>query len=86
MLEKINETTEFLRRAGIINPDAGIILGTGLGELTANIENRIEIDKGDQDINKCKWKTWQSGSECQFHPNSYCWAYILCTYASGYRQ
>jgi purine-nucleoside phosphorylase len=47
MLEKINETTEFLRGKGIINPDAGIILGTGLGELTSKIENRIEIDYKD---------------------------------------
>jgi purine-nucleoside phosphorylase len=44
MLEKINETTEFLRSKGITDPDAGIILGTGLGGLTARIENRIEID------------------------------------------
>lgn len=44
MLEKIKETTEFLRRKGINNPDAGIILGTGLGGLTSKIENRIEID------------------------------------------
>jgi len=44
MLEKINETKEFLNARGIINPDAGIILGTGLGGLTAKIENRIEID------------------------------------------
>jgi purine-nucleoside phosphorylase len=42
MLEKINETTEFLKSRGILNPDAGIILGTGLGGLTAKIENRIE--------------------------------------------
>jgi purine-nucleoside phosphorylase len=47
MLEKINETTEFLRKKGIINPDAGIILGTGLGGLTAKMENRIEIDYAD---------------------------------------
>jgi purine-nucleoside phosphorylase len=47
MLEKINETTEFLRSKGIINPDAGIILGTGLGGLTARISNRIEIDYKD---------------------------------------
>jgi purine-nucleoside phosphorylase len=47
MLERINETTEFLRSRGIINPDAGIILGTGLGELTSKIENRIEIDYKD---------------------------------------
>lgn len=44
MLEKINETTEFLKARGMINPDAGIILGTGLGGLTAKIENTIEID------------------------------------------
>ena len=47
MLEKINETTEFLKTNGIKNPDAGIILGTGLGGLTAKIENRIEIDYKD---------------------------------------
>jgi len=47
MLEKIIETTEFLRAKGIIDPDAGIILGTGLGELTAKINNRIEIDYKD---------------------------------------
>ncbi len=47
MLERINETTEFLKSRGIINPDAGIILGTGLGGLTAKIENRIEIDYKD---------------------------------------
>jgi purine-nucleoside phosphorylase len=47
MLEKINETTEFLKSVGILNPDAGIILGTGLGGLTAKIENKIEIDYKD---------------------------------------
>ena len=47
MLEKIIETTEFLKARGFINPDAGIILGTGLGELTAKIANRIEIDYKD---------------------------------------
>ena len=47
MLEKIIETTEFLREKGIIDPDAGIILGTGLGELTAKIDKRIEIDYKD---------------------------------------
>jgi len=44
MLERINETVAFLRAKGIIDPDAGIILGTGLGELASRIENRIEID------------------------------------------
>jgi purine-nucleoside phosphorylase len=47
MLEKIIETTEFLKARGIINPEAGIVLGTGLGELTSKIENRIEIDYKD---------------------------------------
>jgi purine-nucleoside phosphorylase len=47
MLEKIKETTGFLKANGILNPDAGIILGTGLGGLTAKIENRIEIDYKD---------------------------------------
>lgn len=47
MLEKIIETTAFLKAKGIINPEAGIILGTGLGELTAKIDKRIEIDYKD---------------------------------------
>jgi purine-nucleoside phosphorylase len=47
MLEKIIETTEFLKARGFVNPDAGIILGTGLGELTTKITNRIEIDYKD---------------------------------------
>ncbi len=47
MLERIKETTEFLKSKGVINPDAGIILGTGLGGLTAKIENCIEIDYKD---------------------------------------
>jgi purine-nucleoside phosphorylase len=44
MLEKINETVEFLRKKGFKAPDAGIILGTGLGGLTEKIENAIEVD------------------------------------------
>ncbi len=47
MFEKIHETTEFLKSAGIINPDAGIILGTGLGGLALKIENPIEINYED---------------------------------------
>ncbi len=47
MLEKILETTVFLKEKGIIDPDAGIILGTGLGGLATKIENRIEIDYKD---------------------------------------
>src|SRR5664280_1427874 len=47
MLEKIIETTEFLKSKGIINPDVGIILGTGLGELSCKIEKPIVIDYRD---------------------------------------
>jgi purine-nucleoside phosphorylase len=47
MLEKIIETTKFLKTKGFINPDVGIILGTGLGELTSKIEKRIEVDYKD---------------------------------------
>jgi purine-nucleoside phosphorylase len=47
MLERINETVAFLRAKGMKDPDAGIILGTGLGELASKIENRIEIDYKD---------------------------------------
>ena len=45
MLEKINETVEFLRQKGISGPEAG--LGTGLGGLTARIKNIKEIDYKD---------------------------------------
>lgn len=47
MLEKIEETTNFLRNKGFINPAAGIILGTGLGGLTAHMENTLEVDYRD---------------------------------------
>jgi purine-nucleoside phosphorylase len=44
MLEKIKETIDFLKAKGFKDPDAGIILGTGLGGLTAKMENCIEIN------------------------------------------
>jgi len=47
MLEKIIETTEFLKSKGIVDPEAGVILGTGLGALTTKIENSLEIDYRD---------------------------------------
>ena len=47
MLEKINETVEFLRQKVISGPEAGVILGTGLGGLTARIKNIKEIDYKD---------------------------------------
>jgi purine-nucleoside phosphorylase len=47
MLEKIKETTEFLKEKGMVNPEAGVILGTGLGGLTSRIEIGLEIDYKD---------------------------------------
>jgi purine-nucleoside phosphorylase len=47
MLEKIKETAEFLRSKGIIDPEAGIVLGTGLGGLTTKINIISEIDYHD---------------------------------------
>lgn len=44
MLEKIKGTIEFLKARGFDSPDAGIILGTGLGGLTDKIENCVEVD------------------------------------------
>ena len=40
MLEKLNETVNFLRSRITLTPEIGIILGTGLGDLV----NEIEID------------------------------------------
>ncbi len=47
MFEEIKETIEFLRKKGIGNPEAGVILGTGLGGLTSKITSTIEIDYKD---------------------------------------
>ena len=43
MIKFINETAEYLQSKGFDAPEVGIILGTGLGQLTAHIENPIEI-------------------------------------------
>jgi purine-nucleoside phosphorylase len=43
-LEKIKNTADFLRSRGFKDPEAGIVLGTGLGGLTSEIENEIGID------------------------------------------
>ena len=47
-LEKINETTSFLKSKGIGTADAGIILGTGMGDeilKKVKIEQQISYDK-----------------------------------------
>lgn len=44
---KLNETIAFLKAKGIVNPEVGIILGTGLGKLVDEIETEIFIDYED---------------------------------------
>lgn len=44
MLEKIKKTASFLKSKGFTAPDAGIVLGTGLGGLVSKINIRNEID------------------------------------------
>ena len=47
LLEKIKTTVQFLENHGITNPEAGIILGTGLGKLVDEIEIEKVIDYAD---------------------------------------
>ena len=43
MWNKVQETVQFLQNKGIKNPDFGIILGTGLGNLVENIIVEVRI-------------------------------------------
>jgi len=43
-LEEINHTIDYLDRAGIHNPEIGIILGTGLGKMVDEMEIILSID------------------------------------------
>ena len=43
MIKYINETTEYLQEKGFDNPEIGIILGTGLGQLINDIEIINEV-------------------------------------------
>jgi purine-nucleoside phosphorylase len=47
MLKLINETTEFLKNEGFDTPEVGIILGTGLGLLTQEIDIVKEVNYND---------------------------------------
>lgn len=40
-LKYIKESTEFLKKKGFDKPEIGIVLGTGLGKITDEIENQI---------------------------------------------
>lgn len=44
MIEKINETVEFLRSKGMQSAEVGIVLGTGLGKLVDEIEIGVVLD------------------------------------------
>lgn len=43
MWEKVQDTVKYLKGRGVENPDFGIILGTGLGNLTEKIEVELTI-------------------------------------------
>lgn len=47
MMNKIIESANYLKSKGIISPEIGIILGTGLGKLADEIEETIEVDYED---------------------------------------
>src|SRR6056297_1218436 len=43
MIKEIQETTKYLKEKGFENPEIGIILGTGLGQLLNEIKIEIEV-------------------------------------------
>ena len=43
-IKQINETVEFLKSKGIVAPELGIVLGTGLGNLATKIEVDLTLD------------------------------------------
>ncbi len=47
LLEKLAQSVEFLKNKGIDNPQTGLVLGTGLGQMVSEISAEIEIDYTD---------------------------------------
>ena len=47
MINNIQQTTDFLQQKGFLNPEIGIVLGTGLGQLVNYIQIEQEIDYSD---------------------------------------
>ena len=43
MIKQINKTVEYLKEKGFDQPEVGIILGTGLGKLTDELEVIQEV-------------------------------------------
>lgn len=44
LIQKIQEASTFLKDAGCVQPEFGLILGSGLGELANDIKNSIVVD------------------------------------------
>ena len=45
MINQLNEATDYLRKHGIVSPEVGVILGTGLGnKFVEKIKNPISIN------------------------------------------
>ena len=44
MINSIQQTTDFLQQKGFLNPEIGIVLGTGLGQLVNHIQIEKEIN------------------------------------------
>ncbi len=47
MLEELNQTITYLKLAGVLNPEIGIVLGTGLGRMASEIEVILSLDYRD---------------------------------------
>ena len=47
MVNSIQQTTNFLQQKGFLNPEIGIVLGTGLGQLVNHIQIEHEINYSD---------------------------------------
>ena len=42
-MEKLEETTAYLKLKGFLDPEVGLILGSGLGDLADEISNPIAV-------------------------------------------
>jgi purine-nucleoside phosphorylase len=47
MFDELNQTINFLREAGVHDPEIGIVLGTGLGRMASEIEVFVSLDYSD---------------------------------------
>ena len=43
MMNELKETSDFLKSQGVVNPEIGIVLGTGLGQLTKSVEAEVVL-------------------------------------------